>query len=262
LKENKCPNEVQCEKNKLHIKYIVGIASGVSLGSLVLSGYSNTAFVSQFSFASTVTSIVLSVVAIWMSISGERATNEIKDKIIDASDRLEKTTSNVEQINSSYHQEVSDQISSLEYIQKKLDEIVGGFTDVKDEMSLTKDQVAQVASKIDNYNFEGKKDIISYDQVVSIYEISMQLWRKKEYKNYEISIFIAIFDKFGEAMKKDSGFGYNEYKKVANELQAKDIDTHIETMYSRSYLIVKLLNKNDYSKFIIRLKELQNELLS
>lgn len=39
--------------------------------------------VAQVSFASTITSIVLSAIAIWMSITGERSTNEIKTRIMD-----------------------------------------------------------------------------------------------------------------------------------------------------------------------------------
>ena len=73
-------NEIQNEKNKLHIKYLIAIASFISLGSIVLSLCEKDIFVAQVSFASTITSIVLSVIAIWMRISGEECRNPQQQK--------------------------------------------------------------------------------------------------------------------------------------------------------------------------------------
>lgn len=266
MKENNCPNEVQCEKNKLHIKYITGFASVLTLGSVVLAGYNNVAFVSQFSFASTVTSIVLSVVAIWMSISGERTTNEIKNKILDASQRLEDTTSNVEKINSNYHEEISNQILSLECIQNKLDGIVTCFSDVKNEMSATKEQVVHIANKINNLGEidikNGNlvdadiKDEISSKSVIAIYKKSLKYWGKEELKEFEIDLFILTLEKLNN---RPSKLGFSQFKELALSMHGEnDSDMFIESIYSRIFFILLILKKEDRETFKSALDELKN----
>lgn len=72
---------------------IVLIASiALMILALTVKTADNSVFVGQVSFASTVTSIVLSVIAIWMSITGERSTNEIKEKVSSSVDKLTETT--------------------------------------------------------------------------------------------------------------------------------------------------------------------------
>lgn len=266
MKEDRYANEVQCEKFGLHIKYIAGIATAISLGSIVLAGHSNAAFVSQFSFASTVTSIILSVVAIWMSISGERTTNEIKNKILDASERLEKTTSNVENINSNYHEEITNRITSLEYIQNKLDEIVLSFTDVKDEMSATKEQVVHIANKINNLGEidikNGNlvdadiKDDISSKSVIAIYKKSLKYWGKEELKEFEIDLFMLTLEKLKDPPNK---LGFSQFKELAFSIHGEnDLDEFIESIYSRIFLILLILKKEDRETFKSALDELKN----
>lgn len=70
---------------------ILGIA--LMIIALVIKTSNDAVFVNQVSFASTITSIILSVIAIWMSITGERSTNEIKTKVSESVDRLLKTSS-------------------------------------------------------------------------------------------------------------------------------------------------------------------------
>ena len=53
-------------------------------------------FVSHFSFASTVASIILSVLAIFMSVTGESKTQSIRDRIEQEADEIIKVTGNLE----------------------------------------------------------------------------------------------------------------------------------------------------------------------
>ena len=92
MENNKNIDPIQHEKLKLHIKYIVAIALILLFGGIVLATSNQNEFVNQVSFASTITSIILSVIAIWMSISGERSTNDIRISIAESTERLSSIT--------------------------------------------------------------------------------------------------------------------------------------------------------------------------
>ncbi len=120
MEKNDNKDVIQNEKNKLHIKYLIAIASVISIGSIVLSLCNKDTFVAQVSFASTITSIVLSVIAIWMSISSERTTNDIKSKIWESTERLAKTTENVEILNDRNESIMNTQLNELNDVKEKL----------------------------------------------------------------------------------------------------------------------------------------------
>ena len=81
--EECCKSKVEeAVKNRTYaIILIMSIA--LMILALTVKTASNAEFVGQVSFASTITSIVLSVIAIWMSITGERSTSEIRNKVTD-----------------------------------------------------------------------------------------------------------------------------------------------------------------------------------
>ena len=96
------------EKLKLHFIYIVVICFIICIGTIIIAAYNQEAFVAQVSFAGTITSIVLSVIAIWLSISGERTTNDIRIKIAESTERLSDTTKNVEALNKNYENTMNE----------------------------------------------------------------------------------------------------------------------------------------------------------
>lgn len=138
-KEN--ADTIQNEKNKLHIKYLIAIASVISLGSIVLSLCNKDTFVAQVSFASTITSIVLSVIAIWMSISGERTTNDIKIRILESTDRLAKTTENVEILNNKNESIMNTQLDELNSVKEKLEAIIHSVDTVGEQVTVMQKMV-------------------------------------------------------------------------------------------------------------------------
>lgn len=138
-KEN--ADTIQNEKNKLHIKYLIAIASAISLGSIVLSLCNKDTFVAQVSFASTITSIVLSVIAIWMSISGERTTNDIKIRILESTDRLAKTTENVEILNNKNESIMNTQLDELNSVKEKLEAIIHSVDTVGEQVTVMQKMV-------------------------------------------------------------------------------------------------------------------------
>ena len=90
--EECCNNRVEDALRRRTYSFILIIAVALLILSVVITTVWNTDFVAQVSYASTITSIILSVIAIWMSITGERSTNEIKNKVSEAATSLTYTT--------------------------------------------------------------------------------------------------------------------------------------------------------------------------
>lgn len=135
MKNNKEVDIVQHEKLKLHIKYIIVIAVALLFGGIVLATSNQNKFVSQISFGSTMTSIILSVIAIWMSISGERTTNDIKSKISYSADRLSETTEKIEILNNNHTETLDKQLSELKDVKEQLSKIIQSVNHMEEQVS-------------------------------------------------------------------------------------------------------------------------------
>lgn len=123
--------------------FILGIL--LMIIALAIKASDSAAFVNQVSFASTITSIILSVIAIWMSITGERSTNEIKTKVSDSVDKL---------LNISSESEKLTDLSKVFSDQKE------SFNKIKDQMESIISEVQGVNTKIESMNdsFIGTKE--------------------------------------------------------------------------------------------------------
>ena len=75
---------------------IVVIANLILIIVWLFTERTDSDFVEHFSFASTVTSIILSVLAIFMSVSGESKTQAIRDRIEQEADEIVDVTSRLE----------------------------------------------------------------------------------------------------------------------------------------------------------------------
>lgn len=111
--------ELKYQKFKLHTKYIIGISVIITAIVIVAAGYNDGNFVEKVSFAGTIASIILSVIAIIMTIVGESKSENTKDKLINLSEdleeivcKIEKTTDNLESVVQSNY-EVKSQLSSI-----------------------------------------------------------------------------------------------------------------------------------------------------
>lgn len=108
--------KLNCAKTKLHSRYIASIAAGIVIWSLA-TGEANTAeFSAWISFASTIASIILSVIAIILSITGEGKSDAMREKMEEAVKKLENTAQIIEDIN----QESIDNIVDLK---REVDEL-------------------------------------------------------------------------------------------------------------------------------------------
>lgn len=122
------------EKLSLHLKYISGISFACICLVIILHCCQNTMFQNCISVSSTVTSIILSVVAIILSVTGERTTNEIRNKVADSVEQLEDCTEKssllteelikaVQQMNELYTN-VNDNVSNIPQIKTALDNLL------------------------------------------------------------------------------------------------------------------------------------------
>ncbi|AZV58353.1 hypothetical protein [Clostridium sp. AWRP] len=79
---------VDHEKLKLHIIYIIIISIVVIAIFITTSCYWNIKFVDEVSFAVALSSIILSIIAIIVTINGEQKSNNTKNKLENVSDNL------------------------------------------------------------------------------------------------------------------------------------------------------------------------------
>ncbi len=135
MENNKNIDPIQHEKLKLHIKYIVAIALILLFGGIVLATSNQNEFVNQVSFASTITSIILSVIAIWMSISGERSTNDIRISIAESTERLSSTSKEIKVLNKRHKKTIGRQLDELKNVQEQLTQIIQSINNVEKQVS-------------------------------------------------------------------------------------------------------------------------------
>ena len=111
------------EKTRLHARYIVIICVAICVWSLVTGTAHKDIFVSQISFASTVTSIILSVIAIIISITGESKTTMMKAQMEDTAHQLETTVEKITQISETTEDNLNMLKQSVSQLEVKIGEL-------------------------------------------------------------------------------------------------------------------------------------------
>ena len=146
-----CKNRTECElkiksmRLTLHSRYICGIAIGIVIWTLATGKANSPEFSSWISFASTVASIILSVLAIIMSITGEAKTEAMRNQMEDATRMLDKAVENITSENEYINR-------SIAHLQEKID---------------------SMSEKVDNFSKENKEqDLTVKKDLVSDYEFN------------------------------------------------------------------------------------------
>lgn len=227
MEKNDNKDVIQNEKIKLHIKYLIAIASVISIGSIVLSLCNKDIFVAQVSFASTITSIVLSVIAIWMSISSERTTNDIKSKIWESTERLAKTTENVEILNDRNESIMNTQLNELNDVKEKLEAIIHSVDTVGEQVTV----MQKIVNTTPNMPHATTNEVMTTDQKVTLFR-NMYTWASdltSETKDYRAWLFCQMSYKAISAKKASKPFDYFE---------------------TRDFLASKSVNLNKWDKVI------------
>ena len=222
MSEDKSGNKV------MKLSTVVALfAITIALGCLVAAGSSQKSFVNQFSFASTITSIVLSVIAIWLSISGDRASNELKDKVIGATIRLEQVTQNIENIDRRYEVQIKDQLDALENVNKKLDGLGGDITEVKTQLFNTK-ELNKIA-----INNKDDSNTLADSELLNIYTESLFLW-DDEGKQVEYNILRELIS----IIKSGTDITLLTLKSIINELDCNDLTKGV--YYGRLLFLIRI----------------------
>lgn len=113
--------KIKCAKTKLHCKYLLVIAVLICIWLFAVLTHGDKSFVSQMSFASTITSIILSVLAIIMSITGEGKIEHIKDQLDVTAKDIKESQKTVGDI----HDSIKDNLDKLYTGINTLDEKIG-----------------------------------------------------------------------------------------------------------------------------------------
>lgn len=125
---NQYESILKTEKGKLHSRYIAIICIAISVWLIASGSAKDAAFISQLSFASTVTSIILSVIAIILSITGESKTSMMQARMEDVVQNLETTAEQIAKISNSTEKNMSslqDGIADLDSKIKNLPNQIG-----------------------------------------------------------------------------------------------------------------------------------------
>ena len=132
--EQKQDYKEKYEKGILHIRYlfIIAVILAVIGISIALGGSSEA--LGQISMASTVSSIILSAIAIFMSISGENKLNYTQNTLMDTSDRLSSITDNIEHANGLLDNAIGKKLSKLDEISDRLERIGQSVNNVEKEI--------------------------------------------------------------------------------------------------------------------------------
>lgn len=104
----------EIDRVKLHAKYISCISVGIVIWLIATGNAENPEFSGWISFASTVTSIILSVIAIILSITGESKTEAIKNDLSETARKIDEVADkmNVEMLEA--NQGIKELITQLD----------------------------------------------------------------------------------------------------------------------------------------------------
>lgn len=156
---NSCFEKIKYEKRVLHGRYIASISISISVFLIITKAYSSSELVQQLSMASTVASIILSVIAIIMSITGEGKTDAIKNQMIETTQELKRMVKKVQKINTSVDESLQELKNGLTELQRKIDDVPDSTA--KKIYSKEKKEIGLVETKVNNIgsNDEGWKRI-------------------------------------------------------------------------------------------------------
>lgn len=154
-KEYKCYRGMEteeCCRSKVeeavkHRTYTIMLIISVVLMiiALTVKTSDNVEFVAQISFASTITSIILSVIAIWMSITGERSTSEIKNRVEAAADSLTKTTDASKKLSEQLESMLDDQSKKYDILLEKMQNSIDNSEGIKETLSKVTEEFGKVS---------------------------------------------------------------------------------------------------------------------
>lgn len=115
------------KKMEIHRNYICIILGGIIIWLITSGTYTDNSFPELVSFASTISSIILSVIAIIMSITGESKTEAMKNQMEETAKRIDIVTNELHKDMDTANADITKLISQLEkqikILQDKVDKV-------------------------------------------------------------------------------------------------------------------------------------------
>lgn len=139
----------QVDRNRLHTKYISCIALGIVIWLIATGTHNHDFFPDWVAFASTITSIILSVVAIILSITGESKTDAIKSDLAETARKLDKISDKMGEELSGTNKDIRDLISKL-----------------SDQIKILEEKVDKVPEQVNKYSRENNEPVNSVNRML------------------------------------------------------------------------------------------------
>lgn len=128
---------LKCMKTKLHSRYISCIAAGIVIWVLATGKANTSEFSNWISFASTITSIILSVIAIILSITGESKTDAMRNQMEETAHKLEETANAIRSANKQNINNVEELKENIGLLEEKIEELRGDTAKVLNKYEKT-----------------------------------------------------------------------------------------------------------------------------
>lgn len=229
---------------------IVLIASIVlMILALTVKTADNSVFVGQVSFASTVTSIVLSVIAIWMSITGERSTSEIKEKVRDSVDKLTETTNQSTTLTDDLKKTLDNQNTKYDEIMVKMENIIKNIEGMRVTVGSMNDLLGEIGTSAYKNNDGVAEDEFDERELVKMTKMVLNSFRGSsadEGKKNLKTALIFVYDK--KSKDEETGVSdlvdYLEEEYGEDEIHQAYINTGIIYVLGRCGLFNKVNKEN------------------
>lgn len=225
--------KVKFIKLKLHFIYCGIIFLIISVLLFTTRNYSNQDLSQQLSLAATLIGIVLSVIAIFMSIMGEKDISSTKDKLVLVSDDLIKITEGL-----------NDSIGVLKEVAL-----------IKDDMRMLKEQNEFFSGKFDSFydmfqNDSAKDD--SYKDDIDYKKILSSGMFQDKFRSVIISI-VYYYIKKREDQNYQGAKTKNFLKEVYDNLFGEGYNMEMAYTYIGSSYLFMLVTKNneDFRQYIV-----------
>ncbi len=160
------------KRGRILTPYILVILITINVHDFIVQTSNDTTFVNNFNFASTITSIILSVVAIIYTLIDGAQSKGIQTKIIDAADAIQKSVDELKEV-SSQMKNINERINTLEQnILQSNSELAITLAQNKFDVDSSKSINEEIENIIMNFSYENKRNCLlfykAYKENVSI----------------------------------------------------------------------------------------------
>ncbi|MCC0707373.1 hypothetical protein [Clostridioides sp. ES-S-0190-01] len=193
--------EKDFEKVKIHMGYCIFILVLLVVVLFTMIGHDNKELASQVAFGATLSGIILSILAIILTLIGETKSDNTKDNLLNISKKLEDIVGNVEGATN----KLENISSKNEEFQSKIMSSVSGPIQIE--------KIKDCESKENNYNYK-----YMFETYIKICE--SLCYRYSEIKKIYINVFYFVLISFEKINKVTT----KEFNKFVESLEVYDFE--------------------------------------